>query len=112
RVLVLGIEDHAHRAIDHLGGKLRGLPHLGSILNRRSLLKIRGGSGILISKIPQPCPWLAHFLSHQSATMVDLNGRSAMAQNKVQYQRGLSMPEFFEEYGSVEQCEAMVRSWR
>ena len=26
-------------------GKLRGLPHHGSILNRRSLLKIRGGSG-------------------------------------------------------------------
>ena len=35
-----------------------------------------------------------------------------MAQNKVQYQRGLSMPEFFEGYGSVEQCEALVRGWR
>src|SRR5205085_11802500 len=44
RVLVLGIEDHAHRAIHNLGGKLRGLPHVGSILNRRSLLEIRGGS--------------------------------------------------------------------
>jgi hypothetical protein len=28
----------------HLGRKLRGLPHVGSILNRRSLLKNRGGS--------------------------------------------------------------------
>ena len=35
-----------------------------------------------------------------------------MAQNRVQYQRGLSMPEFFDAYGSVEQCEALVRGWR
>ena len=35
-----------------------------------------------------------------------------MAQNKVQYQRGLSMPEFFDAYGSVEQCESLVRGWR
>ena len=35
-----------------------------------------------------------------------------MAQNKVQYQRGLSMPEFFERYGSVQQCETLVRAWR
>ena len=35
-----------------------------------------------------------------------------MAQNKVQYQRGLSMVEFFDAYGSVEQCEALVRDWR
>ena len=35
-----------------------------------------------------------------------------MAQNKVQYQRGLSMPEFFDGYGSVEQCEALMRGWR
>ncbi len=35
-----------------------------------------------------------------------------MAQNKVQYQRGLSMPEFFDRYGSAQQCEALVRAWR
>ena len=35
-----------------------------------------------------------------------------MAQNKVQYQRGLSMQEFFDGYGTPEQCEALVRSWR
>ena len=35
-----------------------------------------------------------------------------MAQSKVQYQRGLSMPEFFELYGSPERCEALVRAWR
>ena len=35
-----------------------------------------------------------------------------MAQNKVQYQRGLSMPEFFDRFGSPEQCEALVRGWR
>ncbi len=28
-----------------------------------------------------------------------------MAQNKVQYQQGLSMPEFFSRYGSPQQCE-------
>ena len=44
RVLLLGIKDHAHRTLLNLGGKLRRLPHHGSILNRRSLLKIRGGS--------------------------------------------------------------------
>ena len=35
-----------------------------------------------------------------------------MAQNRVQYQRGLSMPEFFDTYGSVQRCEALVRAWR
>ena len=35
-----------------------------------------------------------------------------MAQNKVQYQQGLSMSEFFDRYGSPQQCEALVRAWR
>jgi transposase-like protein len=35
-----------------------------------------------------------------------------MAQNKVQYQPGLSMPEFFDRYGAPERCEALVRAWR
>ena len=35
-----------------------------------------------------------------------------MAQNKVQYQRGLSMPDFFDGYGSAQQCEELVRGWR
>jgi transposase-like protein len=35
-----------------------------------------------------------------------------MAQNKVQYQRGLSMLGFFEDYGSLERCEELVRGWR
>ncbi len=39
RVLVLGDKDHAHRTLLDLRGKLRGLPHGGSILNRRSHLK-------------------------------------------------------------------------
>ena len=34
-----------------------------------------------------------------------------MAQNKVQYQRGMSMPEFFDRYGPPEQCESLVRAW-
>jgi transposase-like protein len=35
-----------------------------------------------------------------------------MAMNKVQYQRGLSMLEFFDLYGSQEQCEEFVRGHR
>ena len=45
RVLAAVLQHHAYRALHNLGGKLRGLPH-GSILNRRSLLKSRGGSEI------------------------------------------------------------------
>ena len=32
--------------------------------------------------------------------------------NRVQYQHGLPLLEFFETYGSREQCEALVRAWR
>lgn len=35
-----------------------------------------------------------------------------MPQNKVQYQPGLSMPEFFDSFSSLEQCEELVRRWR
>jgi transposase-like protein len=35
-----------------------------------------------------------------------------MAQNRVQYQRGLSMPEFFDLYGSQDRCEEALRLWR
>lgn len=35
-----------------------------------------------------------------------------MAQDTVQYQRRLSLPEFFAEYGSQEGCEDLVRAWR
>ena len=35
-----------------------------------------------------------------------------MADNSVQYQRGLPMLEFFESYGTQEQCEAAIRQWR
>lgn len=35
-----------------------------------------------------------------------------MAQNRVQYQQGLSMPEVFDRFGSVQQCEERVRAWR
>ena len=33
------------------------------------------------------------------------------AQNKMQHQRGLSMPKFFDRYGSPEQCEVLVWAW-
>jgi len=31
-----------------------------------------------------------------------------MAMNRVQYQRGLSMPEFMQQYGTEAQCEAAL----
>jgi len=35
-----------------------------------------------------------------------------MAMNKVQFQKGLSMAEFMERFGSVEQCEQALMAWR
>lgn len=35
-----------------------------------------------------------------------------MAQNRIQYQRGLSMPEFLDDFGTREQCETLIRGWR
>ena len=35
-----------------------------------------------------------------------------MAENRVQYQQGLSLPEFFQDFGTQQQCEALVRAWR
>ena len=35
-----------------------------------------------------------------------------MAMNRVQFQKGLSMQEFMDRYGSVEQCEQAVMAWR
>jgi hypothetical protein len=35
-----------------------------------------------------------------------------MAMNKVQFQKGLSMQEFMDRYGSVEQCEQALKAWR
>ena len=35
-----------------------------------------------------------------------------MAMNKVQFQQGLSMQEFMDRYGSVEQCEQALMAWR
>ncbi len=35
-----------------------------------------------------------------------------MAQNKLRYQQGLSIVEFFDRYGSRQQCEDLVRAWR
>ena len=35
-----------------------------------------------------------------------------MAQNRIQYRRGLSLLEFFDGFGAPERCEAAVRAWR
>ncbi len=35
-----------------------------------------------------------------------------MAMNKVQFQRGLSMLEFVDLYGTQARCEDVVRRWR
>ena len=35
-----------------------------------------------------------------------------MAMNSVQFQHGLPMLEFFNTYGTQQQCEQIVRAWR
>jgi transposase-like protein len=35
-----------------------------------------------------------------------------MAKNQVQFQKGYSLPEFFEEFGTAEQCEQALARWR
>ena len=35
-----------------------------------------------------------------------------MAKNQVQFQKGLSLPEFLEQYGTEEQCREAVYGWR
>jgi hypothetical protein len=35
-----------------------------------------------------------------------------MAKNQVQFQRGLSLPEFLKHFGSEEQCRAALFEWR
>ncbi|MCA3259246.1 MAG: IS1595 family transposase, partial [Rubrivivax sp.] len=48
---------------------------------------------------------VAHFLSHLAATMRTPLQEVVMTRNAAQYQRGLSLPEFFDQHGSQEQCE-------
>ena len=35
-----------------------------------------------------------------------------MAMNKIQFQRGLSMAEFLEQFGTEEDCETALTMWR
>jgi len=35
-----------------------------------------------------------------------------MSKNKVQFQRGYSLPEFFNEYGTEEQCTQALFVWK
>jgi hypothetical protein len=35
-----------------------------------------------------------------------------MAKNKVQFQSGYSLPEFFKDYGKDKQCEAALFRWK
>lgn len=35
-----------------------------------------------------------------------------MAQNPIQFQKGMSLPEFLDEYGNEEQCERVLERWR
>jgi hypothetical protein len=51
-------------------------------------------------------------MSQRPTTMDALYRRRVMAMNRVQYQAGLPMLEFFEKYGTQEQCEELVRAWR
>ena len=35
-----------------------------------------------------------------------------MAQNPIQFQKGLSLPDFLKEYGTEAQCEQALERWR
>ena len=35
-----------------------------------------------------------------------------MTQNTIQFQKGLSLPDFLKEYGTEEQCEPALEQWR
>ena len=59
---------------------------------------------LLISDNPQQ----AHVVSQRGATMGVLTRRYAMAMNQVQFQRGLSMAEFLDRYGTEDKCEAAL----
>jgi transposase-like protein len=55
----------------------------------------------------------AQLLSHPSlhTEPVDLQ-ENEMAKNQVQFQKGLSLPEFLRQYGSEEQCRTALYRWR
>ena len=56
----------------------------------------------------------AHVVSHRgayAAFQIILEG-SAMAMNRIQFQPGLSMPEFFDRYGTQSQCAAALEKAR
>ncbi|WP_373714719.1 hypothetical protein, partial [Roseateles sp.] len=41
-VLALGLQHHAHRALDNFRGKLRGLPHHGSMFSNEGASSVAG----------------------------------------------------------------------
>lgn len=56
---------------------------------------------------------LAHLVSYLGRNVIAPNpGARAMAMNRIQFQAGVSMPEFFERYGSEEQCAAELTAQR
>ncbi len=45
-------------------------------------------------------------MSHSGRKLTPtITGESAMAMNRIQFQPGMSLPEFFARYGSEEQCD-------
>ena len=57
---------------------------------------------------------LAHTLSYQSPTLAVITTQesAAMPINRIQFQPGVSMPEFFSRYGSEAQCAAALKALR
>ncbi len=52
-------------------------------------------------------------MSHPGRKLtLTITGESAMAMNRIQFQRGMSLPQFFERYGSEEQCESALMVFR
>lgn len=52
-------------------------------------------------------------MSHSGRKLTPtITGESAMAMNRIQFQPGMSLPEFFARYGSEEQCESTLMALR
>ncbi len=56
---------------------------------------------------------LAHLVSYRHGMLAaSKRGEWAMPMNRIQFQAGISLPEFFERYGTEKQCEAAVMALR
>ena len=59
-------------------------------------------------------PWLDSICptSHVNLSQTSTGGTTTMAKNRIQFQQGLSLPEFLSQFGTDEQCRQAILQWR